>query len=191
MENVSDSKIRFYDFKSEVVSLSRITSSFLIEESNPIGKSKNFNDALRTVIQKDVDVLSVKLKSELAEITKRLALNGTILDKPLEGTIEDIDGVISMVESLISNLIIEKNGIKIGVFTSNKKHLKDKVKKLDESIEFLSKCQNDIISIKDEYNKLVKRSLNLDGEVFDNSTKEDTVKEDPLERTINFYMNRS
>lgn len=190
MDNVNQ-KVIFYDFKSNVVDLSKITSTFLINGVTPIGKSKDFNDALRTVIKKDIDALSDRLEVKLSDITKRLALNGTILNKPLNGKIEEIDEVIKEIETLISNLIIEKNNIKVGVFTTNKKQLKDKIKKLDDSVEFLAKSQNDIISIKDEYNKLVKRSLSLKSETFDTNTKDDKIKEDPLERTINFYMNRN
>ena len=44
----------------------------------------------------------------------------------------------------------------------------------------------DLISMKNEYNKLNKTKP----KVVDTEEKENTDKEDPLERTISFYMNK-
>ena len=62
------------------------------------------------------------------------------------------------------------------------------MKKIDNSINYLSKTLNDIISIKDEYIKLDQRNKGLDYIVIEDEENEKTIKEDPLERTINFYM---
>jgi len=116
-------------------------------------------------------------------------MNGTILDVKLSSDVESIDTIINDVETLISDLIIKKDSIKVGLFSSNKKDKKDKIKKLENSINYLSKVQNDIISIKNEYNKLVQRNLNLEGLEFEKEEeKQVECYSDPLERTINFYM---
>ena len=59
---------------------------------------------------------------------------------------------------------------------------------MDECIEYLSKCQKELISMKNEYNKLMSRNTFIEGVLINDGTEEET-KEDPMERTINFYMN--
>ena len=65
---------------------------------------------------------------------------------------------------------------------------------MDECIEYLSKCQKELISMKNEYNKLMSRSTLIEDVLINDSNslsadEEDTTEEDPMERTINFYMN--
>ncbi len=52
----------------------------------------------------------------------------------------------------------------------------------------LSKYQTELISIKDEYNKLLKRKSVLQDALP--AEESDAEPEDPLERTINFYMKK-
>ena len=61
---------------------------------------------------------------------------------------------------------------------------------ITETLEFLTKSQSDIISIKNEYNKLLERKK-LIAPSKEDFLNEKLEKEDPLERTINFYMNQS
>ncbi|MEE0699709.1 MAG: hypothetical protein U0M66_03905 [Bacilli bacterium] len=183
-------KIKFYSMGSEHLDLTRISSDGKLDPSKPIKASKNFNAALRSVIQKDIDFLSKKIDNLVKEMTKRLAFNGTVLEMGLESNVESVDSLINEVETLISNLIIEKNSIKIGIFTSNKKKLRERISKLEDSVEFLSKYQGELIAIKNEYNKLVNRNLSISNEGLEAEVEADLPSEDPLERTINFYMKK-
>lgn len=183
-------KIKFYSMGSERLDFARLSGLKSFDSSKPVRASRNFNAALKSVIQKDIDFLSKKIDNITKEITKRLAINGTTLEKKLEGKIQNIDALIIDVETLISNVIIEKNSIKIGVFTTNKKKLKERISKLEDSAEFLAKCQSDLISIKNEYTKLVERNLSIADDGIEPEDNDDLPAEDPLERTINFYMNK-
>lgn len=183
-------KIKFYSMGSERLDFARLSSLKSFDSSKPVRASRNFNAALKSVIQKDIDFLSKKIDNITKEITKRLVINGTTLEKKLEGKIQNIDALIIDVETLISNVIIEKNNIKIGVFTANKKKLRERISKLEDSAEFLAKCQSDLISIKNEYTKLVERNLSIADDEIGPEDNDDLPAEDPLERTINFYMKK-
>ena len=102
--------------------------------------------------------------------------------------VTSIPGPVDAMKENETGIVVKKGSIKIGLFTSNKKGKKDEIKLLDEKINYISRCQNDIIAIKNEYNKLLKnkdlKGLNLEEKEVKNEEKE----EDPLERTINFYM---
>lgn len=188
--NDNISKIKFYSFGSEKIDLSKILDGNTLDETKPIRPSRQFNEALNSVIKKDISVLDDKIASMLKDITKRLAFNGITMESNLSGNIEDIESLINKVEELVSNLIVQKENIKIGLFTSNKKLLKEKIKKLENSIEFLSKYQTEFISMKNEYNKLTTRNTIIEGAMLSEDNEDEIEKEDPIERTINFYMNK-
>jgi len=187
--NSTEPKIVFYNLDGKKIDIYNIEKGEKLDTSKQVKVSKNFNRALKQVIEKDINFLSNKVKNIVKDISKKLAMNGTILDVKLSSDVESIDTIINDVETLISDLIIKKDSIKVGLFSSNKKDKKDKIKKLENSINYLSKVQNDIISIKNEYNKLVQRNLNLEGLEFEKEEeKQVECYSDPLERTINFYM---
>ena len=187
--NSIEPKIVFYNLDGKKIDIYNIEKGGKLDTSKQVKVSKNFNRALKQVIEKDINFLSNKVKNIVKDISKKLAMNGTILDVKLSSDVESIDTIINDVETLISDLIIKKDSIKVGLFSSNKKDKKDKIKKLENSINYLSKVQNDIISIKNEYNKLVQRNLNLEGLEFEKEEeKQVECYSDPLERTINFYM---
>lgn len=193
MDN-TNSKIRFYSLGSEKIDLSKIVGSNLIDKTKLIRPSKQFNEALNSVIKKDIRSLNDKIESVISDITKRLAINGITLEPKLSGNVENIEKLINKIEEITSDLIIKKENIKIGLFTSNKKFLKSKAKKLENCIEFLSKCQTEFISMKNEYNKLTSRNMVIEGAILsddmDTLNEDEIQKEDPIERTINFYMNK-
>ena len=112
-----------------------------------------------------------------------------MINDRLKGGIKDIDKIIEEIEVLSSELIIERNSIKTGFFSSRKKAKKERQSDLDNSVEYLSKMQNKIIAIKNEYDKLKERNKTLESFIFE---KEESLKEetDPLARTINFYMKK-
>lgn len=184
-------KIKFYSLDGKTVDVFSVKKNDIIDFDKDIKTNKNFNDALKKVLKKDMKLLANKVINIVNEITKKLAINGTILNDKLESDISKIDLIISDLENIISNLIIEKNSIKIRFFSSNKKEKKEKIKKLENSIEYISKSLNDIISIKDEYNKLDKRNKDLEDLVFEDVKNDEEDETDPLERTINFYMSKN
>ena len=184
-------KIKFYSLDGKTVDVFNVKKNDIIDFDKDIKTNKNFNDALKKVLKKDMKLLANKVINIVNEITKKLAINGTILNDKLESDISKIDLIISDLENIISNLIIEKNSIKIRFFSSNKKEKKEKIKKLENSIEYISKSLNDIISIKDEYNKLDKRNKDLEDLVFEDVKNDEEDETDPLERTINLYMSKN
>ncbi len=187
MDN-NDPKIRFYSIEGKLLNDLDLDYNEKLDEQKEITPSSSFNRALKSVIEKDIDFLTKKLSEIVKEITKHLAFNGIIIEEKINDDINDINNVINSVEALTSNLIIDKEKIKISFFSANKKQKKDKIKKLDDSINFLSKCQSDIISISDEYNKLKERNESIGDISFDDEN--DTKDDNPLERTVNFYMKK-
>ncbi len=185
-----DSKgILFYTIDGKLIT-NLASDNNLLDEKKEIKTSKEFNKALRKVTQKDIDLLQRKITNIIKEIKKMLAMNNILIEQEIEKDINKIDNIINDLEELTSKLIIDKSSIKVGVFSSNKKDKKKKIKNLEKSIETLSEYQKNIISIKNEYNKLVNRSNNIDELQIYDIKKKEKKKEDPLERTINFYMNR-
>lgn len=182
------SKIKFYSLGSEKIDFSKIVNNEALDSSKPVVASKGFNKALKSVIAKDISFLSEKTSSIISEIIKLLAINN-FNEEEIKGDIEKIDDIINDIEAVISKIIIEKESIKLGLFSTNKKEKKKKQKRLEECVNTLSKYQSELISIKNEYNKLKQRSEVLKDVVFDEEDS-DIIKEDPLERTINFYMSK-
>lgn len=186
MDN-NESKIRFYSMDGNVLDSLEFDYDDELDKEKEITTSQSYNRALKSVIEKDINLLSNKFSKIIKDIIKNIALNGAFIENKIDDKIENIESSINDIESLISNLIIEKDSIKIGVFSSNKKGKKNKLKKLEESINFLLKCQSDIMAIKNEYVKLDQRNKNLG----DCPAEEDDSKEkNPLERTINFYITK-
>lgn len=187
----ASSRIKFYSLGSEKIDLSKIISGNTLDKTKPVRPSKQFNEALNSVIKKDIAALNDKITSVLNDITKRLAFNGLTIEPKLTGDTKCIEKLINKIDELIGDLIIKKENIKIGLFTPNKKVLKEKVKQFENSIDFLSKCQTEFISMKNEYNKLVTRNTVIEGAILSDEKEDETPqKEDPIERTINFYMNK-
>lgn len=187
---VNDSKIKFYSIDGKLIDDFRLEKKPL-DDQKEIKTSKEFNSALKAVTQKDINVLKNKLVDTVKDIKKNLAMNNTFISDDINDDIENIDKTITDVEALISDLIIKKSSIKIGIFSSNKKEKKAKIRGLEASINYLSKAQNDIIFLKNEYNKLIDRSNSISGLQTDEKENKEEFKEDPLERTINFYMNKN
>lgn len=188
--NNEESKIKFYSIDgNKIDDLSTNDETLVINEEKKVKTSTGFDKALKIVIEKDINVLSNKLNKIISEITKRLVvLNVTI---NLSNNINDIDKIVDEVDKIVSDLIIKKSSIKIGIFSSNKKEKKSQIKNLDDAINFVSKCQNELISIKKEYCKLKERNEGLTGFEYEEEEKNEEKKEaDPLERTINFYMTK-
>ena len=186
--NNAEPKIRFYSIDGKLLENLDFDYNNLDDDKN-IKISKRFNKALKIVIHKDIRFLSNKLSKIVKDITKKLSSNGITIEKKIDDKIENIELVINDIEALISGLIIDKNNIKVGIFSSNKKEKRKKIEKLEDSINYLSRCQNDIISIRDEYIKLDERNKGLE-DLYQEDDEEDSLNSDdnPLERTVNFYM---
>lgn len=181
-----NSKIKFYSFGSEKIDFSKIDNMLDLDTSKPVLVSKGFNKALRSVIEKDINFLSRKINDIVTNITKALSANNISPGK-MDSDIKNIDLLINEIESLISYVIIEKENIKVSIFSSNKKDKKKKTKDLEELLSLLSKYETELIAIKNEYNKLSERKNVI--KIVENDVQEDS-SDDPLERTINFYLNK-
>lgn len=185
--NNTEPKIRFYSMDGNKIEDLEIKYDSEIDNLRDLKTSESFNKALKIVIQKDINVLSDKLEKHVKDVVKCFTMCGDVPAEKFDYNIENIDLIITKVEELLSDLIIKKDGIKIGFLSSNKKEKKTQIKRIEDSIIRISKCQNDIISIKNEYDKLKNRNQNISSFDF-GEENDDEEKEDPLERTINFYM---
>ncbi|MBQ9012294.1 MAG: hypothetical protein IJ094_01760 [Bacilli bacterium] len=153
--------------------------------------SKNeFNKVLDDLTKKDIKFLSNKIDRTIKQINEEFTKHNIALNLNRNYTLKSINELIKDIEDILSKIIIEKDSIKVGVFSTQKKLKKDKLKKYEKLIDFLTKNQNDIISVKDEYNKVISRK-NVN-EYF-SIEEENIVKKDdnPLERTINFYTKKN
>lgn len=183
------SKIRFYSLGSEKIDFSKINSKEFLDSSKPVVVSEGFNKALKSVIDKDIEFLSNKVKKIIIEIKKLLVINN-IDNEEIKDDIKVIDDIVNEVESVISTIIIQKENVKLSLFSTNKKEKKKRNKNLEDCINILSKYQTELISIKNEYNKLNQRKEVLKDSVYDETSDDEPSLEDPLERTINFYLNK-
>ncbi len=148
--------------------------------------SKTVSEGLKSVLDKDIEDLSKKLESINKKIVTTLATNNVLYDENLSNDVALIDDNLVKVENIISKVIIEKESMKIGIFSSKKNEKREKQRSLNEAIDFLTRCQNDIIALRDEYNKLVERKE----QVKDIDKKEEKDTSASLEQTINFYLNQ-
>lgn len=187
--NSTEPKIRFYNMDGEEISELQLKSNYNLDIKE-IKTSSDFNKALKIVINKDIKALSFKLTNIIKEISKRLVIINMESQNKLDDNIKNIDNIINGVEEIISDLIIKKNNIKVGFFSSDKKGKKNQIKMLEDGVSYLEKSLNDIISIKDEYNKLINRDKNIIGLDFEEDILSEETVTDPLERTINFYMTK-
>ena len=147
---------------------------------------KTVKIGLKSIINKDIESLDSKVKSISKRIMKALKLNDVTSAQNLDNEIEKIDDIINNVEIIISNVIIEKDKIKVGFFSTNKKLKREQIASLSALKDYLVKAQTELITIKDEYNKLIKRKKSVTEETNTNKKNIDN----PLERTVNFYMKK-
>lgn len=191
--NENESKIKFYSLGSEKLDLSKFINDKNSNLPKTVIPSKKFTEALNKVTKKDINVLNRKVQNIISEITKRLVLCNINLNEKLEFEIKDIESLIVKVEEIMSNLIISKEKNKVRLFSSNKKLKKNNLKNIDECILYISKCQVELISMKNEYNKLISRNLFTESILLNDNDLKDDIEdeienEDPIERTISFYM---
>ncbi len=191
--NENESKIKFYSLGSEKLDLSKFINDKNSNLPKTVIPSKKFTEALNKVTKKDIGTLNRKMQNIISEITKRLVLCNINLSEKLEFEIKDIESLIVKVEEIMSNLIISKEKNKVGLFSSNKKLKKNNLKNIEDCISYISKCQVELISMKNEYNKLISRNLFTESILVNESdikddTEDEIENEDPIERTISFYM---
>lgn len=191
--NENESKIKFYSLGSEKLDLSKFINDKNSNLPKTVIPSKKFTEALNKVTKKDIGTLNRKMQNIISEITKRLVLCNINLSEKLEFEIKDIESLIVKVEEIMSNLIISKEKNKVGLFSSNKKLKKNNLKNIEDCISYISKCQVELLSMKNEYNKLISRNLFTESILVNESdikddTEDEKENEDPIERTISFYM---
>lgn len=178
-------EIKFYGKNEETMRFSKD-----VMEAVSTQTSKHFSDALKSVMEKDLVSLNEKIDKIVLEIIKKLALVSVIYNEKKDYKASNLDELINFVETNVSDLIIEKGSIRIGLFTSKKKEKKNRIKLLEEVINYLTKCQDELVIIKKECDKLSKRDLAIENIEFSSEIKEESYIEDPLERTISFYMKK-
>lgn len=182
-------KIKFYSLGSEKIDFTKIQNFLNLDTSKPVVASKGFNKALKSVIDKDIDFLTISLKKLINKINVLLDSNCLELGFELEENLENISSTNENLKGYISKLVESKKKNKISIFSSDKKRKKENLKRLEDCIYTLNNYQNELISIGNEYNKLIERKNKL-GFVENEIEENKNDYEDPLERTINFYMNQ-
>ena len=184
----TNSKIKFYSLGSEKINLSKISNKDELDSKKTIIASEGFNNALKSVIEKDVNLLSDKVDKIAKEINKMLIINN-FSDEKISDNIDDIDNIVNDEETIISKFIIEKESLNVGIFTTNKKEKRKRYNDLDACVNSLLKYQTELVSVKNEYNKLLERK-NVVVDVCFEENKKEVSNENPLERTVNFYINK-
>lgn len=185
--DIAKEKIKFYSLGSQKMDISKIKTINDID-LKPVYVSKGFNKALKKVIENDIVFLDKKVNKLLSNIKVFFEIRNINFDVSDYLMIGDIENLAVQIENRIRSLTDEKRNNKIGLFTFHKKEKKLKLKNIEECINYLKKCEIDINKIKNEYNKLNKKQTLIEKE---NKEKEDEdQKEDPLERTLKFYMNK-
>lgn len=182
--NAANTKIKFYTLGSEKIDF----KSAQLDASKPILLSSKYNRALQSVIDKDISSLVDKFDSMKEKIRKLLVIHN-ITEKLENNTVENVEKVLNSLNNIIDIIKHEKEQIKLGLFSTNKKEKKEKIKSLEKCLSSLLKYQAEIISIKNEYNKLIQRRGILIN-IVEQEELNESKKYDPLERTINFYLSK-
>lgn len=164
-----EDKVEFYDFESAKK------------------KVEEFDIAYKNLIGKDISFLESRINKIKKDIVKEVVIFDPNYSDDNNYVIKDIDSFIVKVEDLISNFIIEMGSIKIGFFTANKKDKKERQNRYARLIEFLNGSEKELIAIKNEYDKILRRKIK--DSTIDESM-DDTKKITPLERTVDFYLKK-
>ena len=187
MEN-GEVKIKFYNLGSEKINLIKKKNEDDLNFSKAFFSSSKLDNAMIKVIQKDIDSLETRMNKIIFEYKTKLDEIGIDNNINSKYSISEINKVIDLPDKLIEDLLLYKNNNKIGVFSADKKNKKERKKLIDNLIEYLNKSKIEIISMNDEYIKLYNRKKNLS--LNDDFSIEDIEEENPLERTINFYVSK-
>lgn len=183
-----DTKIKFYSLGSEKIDLLKKMGNDDFDFSKAIFSSPNFDNALAKVIEKDIDSLDIKVNKIINEIKTRFSNIGANINLDRVYSISDINKVNAFMDKSLKDLMEFKSDNKVRLFSFDKKTKKQKILLIDNAIDYIKKSKIEILTMKDEYIKLCKRKETLSlQEEYD--MQEDTY-ENPLERTINFYMSQ-
>lgn len=178
-------KIKFYSLGSQKLSL--LNLDYELDSSKTVVTSPNFERAMSKVIIKDLKSLDSRVEKNIKEINKLLLINEINVQINSRYTSKDINKIIDDIEQIVKTILIEGENNKAGLFSFNKKKKKQRLSEINNLVEMLTKNQNDFISMKNEFLKLEERRKALTNIEDD---EEEEEKEDPLERTINFYINK-
>ena len=107
----------------------------------------NQNKALKSVIDKDIDFLTISLKRLINKINDLLDSNFLELEFDFEPDLEGISLINKELKNYISKLIESKKKNKISIFSGDKKRKKENLKRLEDCINSLTKYENELISI--------------------------------------------
>ena len=172
------SKLIFYKFKGN-----NDEESIIMPE-----EKEEYNSALNNVIEKDIIRLARRLNDMIKTLQEQMNKENIFYNKTISSDINNIEDIIEDIKNIKKILIKEKRKSKPKILSFNRKKKKQKYNNILELLSCVERYQNNIISIKEEYNKL---NSKLD---ISYKRKEEIKTEDDsdmLERTISFYMNKS
>lgn len=123
--------------------------------------SKTFTYGMKNILDKDIIDLSNKVEIINRRIINILSVNSISTNYEFDFNIKNIDAVLNTTSKIIDDISKQKNSIKIGIFTSKKQEKRKTVENLNSIIESITKSKNDLIALKDEYEKICKRKEKL------------------------------
>lgn len=188
--NNTGNNIKFFSLGSESIEFSKMVDLIDLNTKN-ILENQGYNSALKHVLDKDLQFLASNLERVNDKIFEVLDSNNICFEYNFDNNLENISSVVENVKSIIVKLNETKQQSKVGLFTSDRKIKKQKLNSLNICIEALLRYKNELISIEDEFNKLMLRKSRLSNSPVEVKTQEKTTKnEDALERTVNFYLKK-
>lgn len=187
--NNSGNNITFFSLGSERIEFSKMVD--LIDlNTKSILENQGYNSALKHVLDKDLQFLASNLERINDKIFDVLDSNNICFEYNFDNNLENVSSVVENVKSIIAKLTETKEKSKVGLFTSDRKIKKQKLNNLNNCLEALLRYKNELISIEDEFNKLMLRKSRLGSSVVEVKEEKPVKNEDALERTVNFYLNK-
>ncbi len=187
--NNSGNNITFFSLGSERIEFSKMVD--LIDlNTKSILENQGYNSALKHVLDKDLQFLASNLERINDKIFDVLDSNNICFEYNFDNNLENVSSVVENVKSIIVKLTETKEKSKVGLFTSDRKIKKQKLNNLNNCLEALLRYKNELISIEDEFNKLMLRKSRLGSSVVEVKEEKPVKNEDALERTVNFYLNK-
>ena len=187
--NNSGNNITFFSLGSERIEFSKMVD--LIDlNTKSILENQGYNSALKHVLDKDLQFLASNLERINDKIFDVLDSNNICFEYNFDNNLENVSSVVENIKSIIVKLTETKEKSKVGLFTSDRKIKKQKLNNLNNCLEALLRYKNELISIEDEFNKLMLRKSRLGSSVVEVKEEKPVKNEDALERTVNFYLNK-
>ena len=181
---MNEDKIKFHSLNRSRIDRLKTSDIDNDYSSKEFKLSQEYNSVLLSVIKKDIDMLLQKYRNMINDLINTLSNNG-ISNNGFSSDISLIDDTLRNILKLEKDIHNKAKKIKVGMFSTNKKKTEKENK--EELYKYIVKTKNDIIFTKNEYIKLTRRINNV---TRNQEEEKDYIEDDPLERTINFYMNK-